>query len=163
MIDAPPVGKILKIEIESNLKYKYSLEISNKSKLNILIKSINKVPSINYEESFNLEQIKNISKYFLICKTIDEVIYSIEESILKSQLIEDNNKIKLITKLNHPLCKEAIFIINEKKKDLYQSINELYDLISNLKTTVQNQQNTINIQEEEIYKLKKNKYQRKCL
>ena len=154
MSSGPPIGKILKVSIESNLKYKYSLEISNNSKLNILIKSITKIPIKNYEENFSLEKIKNISKYFLICETIDEVIYSIEESVLKSQLIEDNGKIKLVVNLNHPLCKEAIFIINEKKKDINESINELYDMIYDLKKTVQNQQDTINTQEKEIEKLK---------
>ena len=154
MSEPAPLKKILKSKIESDMKNQYSMEITNNTKLNILIKSQNKVPNLIYEENFSLDQIKNMCKYFLICETIDEVIYSLEQFISKTKLIEDINKIKLIVELNHPLCKEGIFIINKKKKDVFESINDLYNIIYDLKTTVQNQQNIINSQNEEINKLK---------
>ena len=155
MSEPDPLKKILKSTKKSDKKNQYSIEISNNSNLNILIKSLSKVPNVTYEESFCLEQIKKMCKYFLICETIDEVILSLEELISKSKLIEEKeNKIKLIFELNHPLCKEGIFIIKEKKKDVLESISDLYNIIYDLKNTLQNQQNTINIQKEEIQKLK---------
>ncbi len=137
MSEPAPLKTIL-FFIESDMKNQYSMEIINNTKLNILIKSLDKVPNLIYEENFSLDQIKNMCKYFLICETIDEVIYSLEQFISKTKLIEDINKIKLIVELNHPLCKEGIFIIKEKKRDLFESINDLYNLIYDLKNTVKN-------------------------
>ena len=156
MSEPAPLKKILKSTKESNKKNQYSIEISNNSNLNILIKSLNKVPNITYEDNFGLDQIKKMCKYFLICETIDEVILSLEEFISKSKLIEEEeNKIKLVFELNHPLCKEGIFIVREKKKDVLESISDLYSIIYDLKNTLKNQQDTINKQKEEIDELKK--------
>ena len=150
-----PLIKDLNLVLESNMKMKYSLDISIiNSNLKIIIKSINKMPYIAYEDSFDLETVKKINKYFLICETIADVIYSIQPNLKLSKLREDKNKIELIIPLNHPLCKEAIFTIKEKRKDIYESIAELYDIINDLKITISNQQNTINRQENEIIQLK---------
>ena len=59
MSSDPPIRKVLKATIKSNLKYnKYSLEILNNSKINILIKSITKIPYKNYDENFSLKKLK---------------------------------------------------------------------------------------------------------
>ena len=134
--------KTISQEIESNSKEKYLINIIGyESYLEIKIKTFNKVPNKEYEERFSLDKIKQISKYFLICETINEVISSIEPYIKQSNIIEDKNKIKLIISLNHPLCKEAIFQIKEKIK-IYSS-SELYYIISELRYNNQNQQQEI--------------------
>ena len=141
--------KTISEEIESNSKEKYLINIIGyESYLEIKIKALNKVPNKEYEERFSLDKIKQISKYFLICETINEVISSIEPYIKQSNIIEDKNKINLIISLNHPLCKEAIFQIKEKIK-IYSS-SELYYIISELRYNNQNQQNIINNQQEII-------------
>ena len=97
--------------------------------------------------------LKKKSKYFSICESITEVIYSIEPNIKQSNIIEDKNIIKLIISLNHPLCKEAIFEIKEKIKIF--SSSELYYMISELRANNKNQQNFINNQQEIINDLMK--------
>ena len=135
--------KNLNFEIFSNSKDKYSLNITcYNSYLNISIKSLNKSFEKEYEENFTLEQIKSISKYFLICESTVDVISSIEPNLKNTNLIQESNNLKLIISLNHPLCKEAIFIIPEKIKVYDQT--ELYHIISELKKSNQNQQEIIN-------------------
>ena len=109
---------------------------------------MNKIPKL-YKEKFSLDKIKKISKYFLICESISEVISSIEPNINQSSIIEEKNILKFIMPLNHPLCKEAIFIIPEKIK-IFDS-TELYHIITELRNNNQNQQNII-IQQQEIIK-----------
>ena len=141
--------KAISQEIETNSKEKYLINIIGYEQyLQIKIKPLNKIYNKDYEERFSLDKIKQISKYFLICETINEVISSIEPFIKQSNIIEDKNKIKLIISLNHPLCKEAIFQIKEKIK-IYSS-SELYYIISELRYNNQNQQNIINNQQEII-------------
>ena len=75
--------KIINLEIESNSKAKYSIDmIGYESVLEIKIKTLNNEPNKEYEERFSLDKIKQISKYFLICETINEVISSIEPHTL---------------------------------------------------------------------------------
>lgn len=98
--------------------------------MKIKINAINDIDNKTYEEKFSLEDIKNISKYFLICESNSDAIISIESNIHQSNIIEENNKIKLVIPLSHPLCKEAIFILSEKikifdPKDLYYIITEM--------------------------------------
>ena len=107
-----------------------------------------------YKEKFALDKIKKISKYFLICESISDVISSIEPNINQSKIIEEKNTLKFIISLNHPLCKEAIFIIPEKIK-IFDS-TELYHIITELRNNNQNQQNIINQQQEIIKNLQNN-------
>jgi len=135
------------IKIESNSNVKYNIEfIGYSSYLNIKI--LNDEESKVYEQKFSMDKIKLISKYFLICESISDVISSIEPNIKQSNLIEENNNIHLIIPLNHPLCKEAIFIIHETIKIF--SPNELFNIITELKNNNKNQQNIINKQQETI-------------
>ena len=143
-----PLKKI-NLEIKSNLLEKYSINITGyQSYIDIKIKLLNKEPNKEYEEKFYLDRIKKISKFFLICDSISEVISSIEPSLKQSNIIKDNNHINLIIPLIHPLCKEAIFQLKEKIK-IFDS-TELYNMIIELRLNNQNQQNIINNQQEMI-------------
>ena len=164
MIETPSyeekVSKQLNIIIESDLKKKYSVEIlAYTSYLEIKINLTDKNQNINYIGNFSLDIIKKISKYFLICESISDVAFSIEPNINRISLIEEKNQIKLIIPLNHPLCKEAIFIIPEKikeynSKELYYIISELRNNIQEQKNKINNQQDLINKQQNEIKELK---------
>ena len=160
--------KNLSLETSSNSKDKYSIDFTcYQSYLDISLKTIDKLPEKEFEEKFSLDKIKTISKYFLICESTIDVISSIEPNLKQTNIIEENNELKLIISLNHPLCKEAIFIIPEKIKLFNQS--ELYYIISELRKNNQNQQDIIknlqnsvnyltekvNILENEINELKK--------
>ena len=134
------IVKKLNSEIKVNSKDKYFLELTAyQTYLNINIKLNNQ--NKEFEEKFSLDKIKDISKYFLICESISDVISVIEPNINQSNIIEENNNIKLIISLNHPLCKEAIFIIPEKIK-VYNP-TELYYIISELRMNNQNQKEII--------------------
>ena len=146
ILNEKPLKKI-SIKIESNSNVKYNIEfIGYSSYLNIKIS--NDEESKVYEQKFSMDKIKLISKYFLICESISDVISSIEPNIKQSNLIEENNNIHLIIPLNHPLCKEAIFIIHETIKIF--SPKELFNIITELKNNNKNQQNIINKQQETI-------------
>ena len=160
--------KKLDLNIESKTNIKYSLEILGyTSYMNIIINTIDDIGNKTYEAKFSLEDIKNISKYFLICESISDAIISIESNIHQSNIIEENNKIKLVIPLSHPLCKEAIFILSEKikifdPKDLYYIITEMRnnfkkqnDTIIEMRNNLKNQQNIVNDQRETIDKQQK--------
>ena len=153
--------KKINLKTESNLKKKYSIDILfYSSYLDINIELIDITYNINYKKKISLEEIKSISKYFLICESISDVIFSIKPNINQIKLIEENNQINLIIPLNHPLCKEAIFIIPEKikiydSKELYYIISELRNNNQEQKITINKQQNLINNQQNEIKELKK--------
>ena len=145
-----PLKKI-SLELQSNSKTKYSINLTGYNSY-LDIKLIN--DDKEYEEKFTLDKIKKISKYFLICESISEVISSIEPNIKESNIIEESKNVKFIISLNHPLCKEAIFIIPEKIKIF--SPSELYIIITELRNNNKTQQNIINKQQEIINKLQIN-------
>ena len=145
------ISKNLNLTIESDLQNKYSINIlCFSSYLQIDIQLFNNTTDKYYSEKFYLNNIKDISKYFLICESISDVICSIEPSLNQSTLSEGKNQLKWIIKLNHPLCKEAIFIIPEKIK-IYNT-KELYDIICNLKQNIKDMNNKINNQGDIINK-----------
>ena len=150
------ISKKLNLNIESNSKKKYSMNIlCYSSYLQIDIELINDIKY--YSEKFSLNKIKDISKYFLICESISDVICSVEQNINQSQITEENNNLKLIIPLNHPLCKEAIFNIPEKikiynNKELYEIICDLKKNFQEMKNKINNQQDIINKQQDKINK-----------
>lgn len=144
-------------EIISNKGNRFSIHIFIKSEsyLEIEIKPKDNISNILYDNEFTLDKIKKISKYFFICESIIDVICSIKPLINNARLIEKNDEIDLIISINHPLCKEALFTIPNKKKEIYYSIKEIYELVNNLKNNINYQQETINKQQNEIIELKK--------
>ena len=132
MKQAPlPTKKIL---ITSNNNNKYSVEIFNESNsLNIFIKTIDKIPSISYNNKFSLEDIKKLNKYFLSCSKISEVYILLEPFIQNTDnlsLIEKTNEIHLIINISFPLSPQIIFKIKSYTKNMNESINELYEIIN---------------------------------
>ncbi len=123
-----------KILITSNNNIKYSVEIFNESNyLNILIKTIDKIPSINYNNKFSLEEIKQLNRYFLSCTNISEVYTLLEPFIQNTNnisLIEKTNEINLIINISFPLSPQIIFTIKSYTKNMNESINELYEIIN---------------------------------
>ena len=123
-----------KILITSNNNNKYSVEIFDESNsLNIFIKTIDKIPSINYNNKFSLEDIKQLNKYFLSCSNISEVNTLLEPFIQNTDnlsLIEETNEINLIINISFPLSPQIIFKIKSYTKNMNESINELYEIIN---------------------------------
>ena len=80
MVETP---KKLNFTIKSNLNNNYSFDLysNSNSYLQIDSNSINKVPNLTYEDSFSLENIKTLSKYFSLCDSISDVLISLEPNI----------------------------------------------------------------------------------
>ena len=134
--------------VTSNNNNKYSVEIVNESNyLNILIKTIDKIPSITYNNKFSLEDIKQLNKYFLTCTNISEVLILIEpflENTNNISLIEETNEINLIINISFPLSPQIIFNIKAKTKNINETTNELYEIINNQNNKINEQNNQLN-------------------
>ena len=145
-----------KILITSNNNNKYSVEIFNESNyLNILIKTIDKIPSISYNNKFSLEDIKQLNKYFLSCSNISEVNTLLEPFIQNTdnlRLIEETNEINLIINITFPLSPQIIFTIKSYTKNMNESINELYEIINKQNIQLNEQNDIINKLRNEIKK-----------
>lgn len=56
----------------------YSIKISIENNfINIFIEEVDSIPPIKYEKSFSDENLKNLSKYFLMFDNIEESFYDI--------------------------------------------------------------------------------------
>ena len=134
--------------VTSNNNNKYSVEIVNESNyLNILIKTIDKIPSITYNNKFSLEDIKQLNKYFLTCTNISEVLILIEPFLQNTNnisLIEKTNEINLIINISFPLSPQIIFNIKAKTKNINETTNELYDIINKQNNKLKEQEDDIN-------------------
>ena len=134
--------------VTSNNNNKYSVEIVNESNyLNILIKTIDKIPSITYNNKFSLEDIKQLNKYFLTCTNISEVLILIEPFLQNTNninLIEETNEINLIINISFPLSPQIIFNIKANTKNINETINELYEIINNQNNKINEQNNQLN-------------------
>ena len=123
-----------KFLITSNNNIKYSVEFFNESNyLNILIKTIDKIPSINYNNKFSLDDLKQLNKYFFTCTNISEVYTLLEPFIQNTNNIslnEKTNEINLIINISFPLSPQIIFTIKSYTKNMNESINELYEIIN---------------------------------
>ena len=138
-----------KILITSNNNNKYSVEIFDESNsLNIFIKTIDKIPSISYNNKFSLEDIKQLNKYFLSCSNISEVNALLEPFIQNTdnlRLIEETNEINLIINISFP-SPQIIFKIKSYTKNMNESINELYEIINKQNIQLNEQNDKINKQ-----------------
>ena len=136
--------------VTSNNNNKYSVEIVNESNyLNILIKTVDKTPSIIYNNKFSLEDIKQLNKYFLTCTNISEVLILIEQFLQNTNninLIEETNEINLIINISFPLSPQIIFNIKANTKNINETINELYEIINNQNNKINEQNNQLNEQ-----------------
>ena len=146
-----------KFLITSYNNIKYSVEFFNESNyLNILIKTIDKIPSISYNNKFSLEDIKQLNKYFLTCTNISEVLILIEpflENTNNISLIEETNEINLIINISFPLSPQIIFNIKAKTKNINETTNELYEIINKQNNQLKEQKNIINEQNNQLNKL----------
>ena len=129
-------SKKLNLIVESNNNIKYSIDIYSKSNsfLQIDINSLNKIPQIYYQQQFSLENIKKLANYFLMCESILDVLICLEQNIQnnnKIKLLEETNEINLIIPLNQPLCRQIIFNIKQKQKDISELMNQIYNIINN--------------------------------
>jgi hypothetical protein len=114
-----------------------------------------KIPMISFENIFTLEQLSEVSKYFRMFDTIEEVyddlILLFENDL---EIINYDEYIEFITYIPHS-SKNITFIIPNIQKDNGQEIDELFSMIKYLKNESIIFNNKINGCLEEVSELKK--------
>jgi len=116
----------------SNKEYNITLSISS---LKLLIKvDILKLPILSFQNIYTLEQLIQVSKYFRLFDTIEEVyedlIIIFENNI---EIINYNTYIELITYIPNRIINNITFILPNIQRDTEERINELFSLITDLK------------------------------
>ena len=116
----------------SNKEYNITLSISS---LKLLIKvDILKLPIITFQNIYTLEQLIQVSKYFRLFDTIEEVyedlIILFENDI---EIINYNTYIELITYIPNRIINNITFILPNIQRDTDERIDELFSLITDLK------------------------------
>ena len=88
-----------------------------------------------FTKKYNLNELKNENKYFLLYETINELYEDLILLMNKEQtkIMEDINTIKICIPLESLKIKEIFFVLNESEKNDKEKIEELYLLISDLK------------------------------
>jgi len=117
--------------------------IENSFSINIKY-NIDKFNFINYEKKFNLKDLQNNDKYFLICDNNYDLLNTIEKLI-------KNESTKILNKKNDEIT--LYLYVEEIKKEIYFCLpkieNNVYEEIKNLKNIIKD------LYEKEIETLKK--------
>ena len=137
-----------------NEDYNVTFAISS-SKLMINI-DIFKIPIISYQNIYTLEQLSQISRYFRMFDTIEEVyedlIILFENDL---EIINYDEYIELITYFSSSSTKNITFVIPIIQRDTDAKIDELFSMVKDLKNENTIFNNKINGCLDEISELKK--------
>lgn len=153
------IRKYFRINSKSigNQEYNITLAISS---LKLLIKvDIFELPIISFQNVYTLEELLQVSKYFRLFDTIEEVY----EDLVKlfennTEIINQNTYIELITYVQHRIINNITFILPNTQRDIDQKIDELFSLIRDLKNESVILKNELDVcfkEISEIQKLKK--------
>jgi hypothetical protein len=121
-------------------KKKYSIKISIKNNfINFFIEEIDSIPPMKYETNLSEENLKGLSKYFLMFDNIEESFNDIEKLMNNKsyEFKEDNNLIIIYFKTGI-INKNFKIEIPNKKIEIEERIEELTQIIKK-------QQNEINL------------------
>ena len=137
-----------------NEDYNVTFAISS-SKLMINV-DIFKIPIISYQNIYTLEQLSQISRYFRMFDTIEEVyedlIILFENDL---EIINYDEYIELITYFSSSSAKNITFVIPIIQRDTDAKIDELFSMVKDLKNENTIFNNKINGCLDEISELKK--------
>ena len=116
----------------SNKEYNITLAISS---LKLLIKlDILELPIISFQNIYTLERLIQVSKYFRIFETIEEV-YKDLIILFKNdiEIINHNTFLELIVYIPNSIINNITFILPNIQRDADQKIDELFSIITDLK------------------------------
>ena len=153
-----PLPKRFEYKIESDKKNYYNIEmfIDSNSLLNIIIKSIDKIPEKKYHEKFSFEDMKQKNKYFLMSENISDTLLLLEpnlKNIDNLKLLENINELTILINIPNPLSPQIEFKVKEQKKDFDSLINELYEIINKQNNKINSLEKTVKNLEEKIQKI----------
>jgi len=112
------------IKTDKNNEMELYLRNINNEKLSINLFSINQTPSKKYECKCNLEEFQR-NRFFKIFNNIEEIIRELDNKIMKSVFIEENNLIIIDIQIGLTVINEILIETKEKEKNKDEIINEL--------------------------------------
>ena len=154
MEDAPLPNKC-SIMIKSDKKNSYQIYFTSIENYLLIqaFKDINN-SKITHENKIPLIDIR-LNKYFSICESIYDVLFSLKQNLTNNVKLEEiNDDLQIIIPLNHPLAKEISFNLKNCDNNLNKNIFNT-DLINSLLDTINSLSEKINEQQKEINDLKK--------
>jgi len=144
-----PLKKELKIKSDKNNDYNIEIFVDSNSFLNIIIKTIDKIPSRKYDGKYSLDEMKKKNKYFLISENISQAFNLLEPNLKNNSLIEKMNELIFSINIPNPLSPQIDFIVNVEKKDYNSSINELSEIINIQNNKINSLEQTIKDEKKE--------------
>jgi exonuclease VII small subunit len=144
-----PLKKELKIKSDKNNEYNIEIFVDSNSFLNIIIKTIDKIPSRKYDGKYSLDEMKKKNKYFLISENISQAFNLLEPNLKNNSLIEKMNELIFSINIPNPLSPQIDFIVNVEKKDYNSSINELSEIINIQNNKINSLEQTIKDEKKE--------------
>ena len=143
-MEGAPLPNEYSITYKSNKSNQYKIKFICID--NYLLIQSNKESKDNkiYENKIQLKDIK-LNKYFSICDSIYDVLFSLKQNLSNNVSLEElNEELKLTIPLNHPLAKEITFNLKEKKNENQDDlIQNLYKIVNSLSQKVESQQKEI--------------------
>ena len=149
-----PLPKRNEVKMKSNKNNYFNVEIfiDSKSFLNIIIKTIDKIPSMKYYGKYSFDDIIEKNRYFLISKTISDAFQLLSLNLKNNNnlLKEETNELIIFINIPNPLSPQIDFKVQAEKKDYNSSINELSEIINKQNNKINELTEIINIQNNKI-------------
>ena len=149
-----PLPKRNEVQMKSNKNNYFNVEIfiDSNSFLNIIIKTIDKIPSMKYYGKYSFDDITKKNKYFLICGTISDAFQLLSLNLKNNNnlLKEEMNELIIFINIPNPLSPNIDFKVQAEKKDYNSSINELSEIINKQNNKINELTEIINIQNNKI-------------
>ena len=149
-----PLPKRNEVKMKSNKNNYFNVEIfiDSKSFLNIIIKTIDKIPSMKYYGKYSFDDITKKNKYFLMSETISDAFQLLSLNLKNNNnlLKEEMNELIIFINIPNPLSPQIDFKVQAEKKDYNSSINEFSEIINKQNNKINELTEIINIQNNKI-------------
>ena len=149
-----PLPKRNEVQMKSNKNNYFNVEIfiDSNSFLNIIVKAIDKIPSMKYYGKYSFDDITKKNKYFLICGTISDAFQLLSLNLKNNNnlLKEEMNELIIFINIPNPLSPQIDFKVQAEKKDYNSSINEFSEIINKQNNKINELTEIINIQNNKI-------------
>ena len=153
-MNEPPLPKRNEVKMKSNKNNYFNVEIfiDSKSFLNIIIKTIDKIPSMKYYGKYSFDDITKKNKYFLMSETISDAFQLLSLNLKNNNnlLKEEMNELIIFINIPNPLSPNIDFKVQAEKKDYNSSINELSEIINKQNNKINELTEIINKQNDKI-------------
>ena len=142
----------VKMKSDKNNYFNVEIFIDSNSLLNIIIKTIDKIPSMKYYGKYSFDDITKKNKYFLMSETISDAFQLLSLNLKNNNnlLKEEMNELIIFINIPNPLSPQIDFKVQVEKKDYNSSINELSEIINKQNNKINELTEIINKQNDKI-------------